>query len=501
MKKLRFLIVIGLCSTLLGGGIPREEGLSIDSLGNGVQLWLKEQAFPSQSISCRIVAKNPHEGLPQVFSMDCPLEAFEDELSCLIDTCKESLSKEAEYHLAVMAVGDFDKKQLGKFLAEAVEVFSKRDPLAPPRPLSIHSSPQASKMVLSLYYRNALQELKTDQDVKRLWATYLLQAMVQERFRKVVTDEGGQVLAAPEIKYMLSTTHSMVHSKLVPPHDPALFLTKCLKALQEIKKSGFTDKELSGAKSQLQNKLSLFYQRSPDNAALADHLASHFALGSGCPDYTVFMTMSFKIIGDLEMQDVLGVMGETFKDADRRVEITAPTGVSEASILAVCNELRADDIAFIPGSLEVPDMLKKGREVFAQLSLTEPEKERLYELIDTLGKTHWSALAFKAGRLEDLGRSIRHIHPLKFLEIVFSNSRLKKAMGEIFSSDLKRNGFLKGSSEQPGFGDKMGNEFNHKNLFPYLLGFSQAVNASPDQIRGFFERNDWRGLVEFLINL
>ncbi len=496
---MRFLLMIclGVCSALLGGGIPLEEGLSVDTLDNGVQIWLKEQSVPSQSISCRIVAKESQEGLPQVFSMDCPVEAFEDELFCLIDTCKGSLAKEEESNLAIVAVGDFDKHQLSGFLAQAFQVFAKRRPVTTTGSLTLNPSSQADKIFLSLYYHNALQELKTDQDMKRLWTIYLLQAMVQERFRKVITDEGGQALASAEVKYVLPATHSMMQSRLFPHHDPALVLTKCLHALQEIKKSGFSDLELSGAKAQLQNKLSLFYQRSPNNAVLADHLASHFAFGAGCPDYTVFMTMSFKIIGDLEMQDVHAILGETFKDADRRVRVTAPSSIDipEAPLLAALEGYKTDGIILVPGSQETKS------DVFAQLPLTTAEAKLIYELIDNLGKKSKAALLFNTGTMLKLGEDIQHIHPLRFLEVVFTNPDLKESMEKVLNDHFKWDGFLNGSFGQRGFADKMRHEFNRNNLFPYVLGFSQAVKAHPDQIRTLFEKQEWDKLVIYLIKL
>jgi len=122
MKQILKGLLLWTCY-LSADGIPAEENLSTSILENGIEVWLKRYEAPHQTICCRVIAKNPLEAVPQIFSLDCPLDAFEEELPYFVDLCRESIPNEMQCKLAVVAVGDFEEKSLGQFLKTAFEVF------------------------------------------------------------------------------------------------------------------------------------------------------------------------------------------------------------------------------------------------------------------------------------------------------------------------------------------------------------------------------------------
>jgi hypothetical protein len=474
-------------------------------LDNGIELWLKPFSLPNQAISCRVIAKNPFEAMPQVFSLDCPMDAFEDELPYFVDLCKESIINESQCKMAVVAVGDFETMNLVEFLQSAFEVFSERVNEPAARMISVNPSGENDIVYLSLTYPTSFQEVKTDQDLKKLWMLYLLQSVVEERFRKSIKDADGQWILASQAKYMLPLANSVVKGKQMVADEPRKMLLACLLAMKEIKSTGFSEQELSDAKAKLQKNLVNFYQPNPTSSVLADYLASLCAFGAGHPDYSIFMTLSFKAISEIERADVADLIGVYFKDETRRVEMSIPPSihVSEAAIQEVLNTHKTDDIVL---------SLKKGvnnsgtdtaRELYNKLPLAEEEGKIIYQIVDSVGNLNELKLWGKEDEITALGNKVQHVHPFKFLETVLNNPHLKQAMIKIEDSfgKFKWRGFFDGTAHSPGFSAKCEREFARDNLTPYIVGFCQVVKANPEQIRHFIEKKEWEKLVRFLIQL
>jgi hypothetical protein len=486
-------------------GIPREENLSPSFLDNGIELWLKPFSHPHQAISCRVIAKNPFEALPQVFSLDCPVDAFEDELPYFVDLCKESIINESQCKMAVVAVGDFETKSLIEFFNAAFEVFSKRINEPAARMISVNPSGENDMVYLSLTYPTAFQEVKTDQDLKKLWMLYLLQSVVEERFRKTIKDANGQWILASQAKYMLPYANSVVKGKQMVGDEPKKMLSACLFAMNEIKSTGFSEQELSDAKAKLQKNLVNFYQTNPTSSVLADYLGSLCAFGAGHPDYSIFMTLSFKAISEIERADVADLIGVYFKDATRRVEMTVPPSinVSEAAIQEVLDTHKTDDIVLSLKENVNNSGADIARELYNKLPLTEEEGRIIYQIIDSVGDWGMAKLWKREDEMAALGNKVQHVHPFKFLEIVLNTPRLKQWMIEIEDGlfSLKWRGFFDGTSQSAGFSAKCEREYARDNLAPYIVGFCQTVKANPEQVRHFVEKKEWEKLVRFLIKL
>jgi hypothetical protein len=485
-------------------GIPMEEDLSISALDNGIELWLKPFSLPNQAISCRVIAKNPFEALPQVFSLDCQVDAFEDELPYFVDLCKESIINESQCKMSVVAVGDFEIPSLVEFLKSAFEVFSQRNGPAA-RMISVNPSGENDMVYLSLTYPTSFQEIKTDQDLKKLWMLYLLQSVVEERFQKTIKEANGQWILASQAKYMLPYTNCVVKGKQMVGDEPRKMLSACLLAMNEIKSTGFSDQELSDAKAKLQKNLVNFYQTNPTSPVLADYLSSLCAFGAGHPDYSIFMTLSFKAISDIERADVADLIGVYFKDATRRVEMTVPPSihVSEAAIQEVLDTHKTDDIVLSLKESVNNSGTDIARELYSKLPLTDEEGRIIYQIIDSVGNWFEGKLWKKEAEIAALGNKVQHVHPFKFLETVLNTPHLKQAMIKIEDSflSLKWRGFFNGTDESPGFTAKCEREYARDNLSRYIVGFCQAVKANPEQVCHFVEKKEWEKLVSFLIKL
>lgn len=130
---------------------------------------------------------------------------------------------------------------------------------------------------------------------------------------------------------------------------------------------------------------------------------------------------------------------------------------------------------------------------FPSLSLSEGEGAIIELIIQTVGRTPFYNLLSHRERLNALGESIEHVHPLKFLEFTFTHESLPQDLESIFKSPLKWRGFFRPFSE------KMNEEFTE--LPRYLLGFSRAINVNLQEIQPFFRSKNWKGLIQFLIDV
>jgi hypothetical protein len=457
-------------------------------LDNGIQIWTK--AYPGPSVVCRIIAKHPHTGAVQIFPMDPPAEAFEDELIDLIEDCKERLGAEEEYEIGVVVVGPIDQERLRPYLKEACQLFAPRTPPSNRRALEIG---QTEKVEVRIDYPHALPDLTTDQAIKKMWVTHLVQTMVQERVRKTVFEAGGEWVIPKELKSLLPATCTTFHYRHPSDQEPTHLLAKCLEAFQEIKKSGFSDVELFSAKALLQKKLS-FFSKPLTHLLLADYLAA--LMGKGAPAYTLFMSLSEKMLKEaIEMPQVIEMLGSDFKDRDRKVFLTAPfvLNFKEEELLSFVGQYLADAIVF-----SAP---QGGQNSFTQLPLNPEEEKLIYDLVYEVGNAGWGTLWLDKAKLLQIGKDIHHVHPLRFLGVVYSHPPLKEAMKKIFSDIVKFRSFFLGSQGQTGFSDKMDREHERKNLKPHLWGFSQLVQKHPDQLEPFIEHKDWIGLVECIVDI
>ncbi len=476
--------------------IPADEDLSIRSLANGVQLWLREHGAGSQAISCRIVARNPELASPQIFSLDCPVHIFEDELPSFVEYCRESIQQEAQSDIAVVTVGDFDVAEIEEFVKNEVEIFAERQSKLYTPPVTISRFDQPGVVYCALHYPTPRHELKTDQDIKQLWIFYLLQSICQERFHKALSVINTEWVHHSEPRYFLPSLQTAAygrHSLSLGQVDTALIAS--LQAMDELKRNGFTKAELSNAQAKLQQKLMKLYQASPDAQALADYYTSHFAFGSGAPHYDLFMTTSLNLISEISMEDMAHALSAYFTDSSRRVEIRiAQEYPSTDEMIAGLIKQDLDDYKTDELRFNVPENVEH-TDLYAQLPITETEASLIYEIIDTISSTSWPKLLLIASEVERKGRRVDNVHPLRFLGTIFSNNHLKKCMIDLMDSFFQWNGFISGLAK------RLGDENKRNNLLPYVPGFCRVVKANPDQVRFYIQRQKWEELVIYLIKL
>jgi hypothetical protein len=137
--------------------------------------------------------------------------------------------------------------------------------------------------------------------------------------------------------------------------------------------------------------------------------------------------------------------------------------------------------------------VKSTETAYKDLVCTDEHRACIHELITTMAEHGKLALLFKQNHLKGIGDRISDVHPMKFLEVIFSDPQLKGCMTTIWGDYFKRNGFMEG------LGPSLSREMEKGKLMQYLSDFGTAIHVPAEQMKIYFEYMDWDNLVLFLI--
>jgi hypothetical protein len=131
--------------------------------------------------------------------------------------------------------------------------------------------------------------------------------------------------------------------------------------------------------------------------------------------------------------------------------------------------------------------------LFYSLPITHEEERIIHRIITTMADKNILLLALDRKKLERKGKEIEHVHPMRFLGVIFASSHLRHSMHAIRKSGFKWDGFMGGLAR------RMKEESLRHNLTPYIPGFSEHVRADPEKVASYIHRRDWEGLVRYLL--
>lgn len=130
---------------------------------------------------------------------------------------------------------------------------------------------------------------------------------------------------------------------------------------------------------------------------------------------------------------------------------------------------------------------------FDDIILEEKEEKMIEKLMRSLASSSVPKLIWKQNELQKIGRSINHIHPLKFISHIINQPILRSDLQEIHRNYFKWRGFL------DGFRKRMTEEFYKGSLKDLVPGFANSVDAKEEIIEHFIEKRDWEGLVKAVL--
>ena len=130
---------------------------------------------------------------------------------------------------------------------------------------------------------------------------------------------------------------------------------------------------------------------------------------------------------------------------------------------------------------------------FEELPLLEKEEESIEKIMHALGTAGVPELIWRQKELKRLGKSINHIHPLRFIGYIVSEPILRSDLQEAHRNFFKWRAFL------DGFRRRMTEEFYKGNLGQYLPGFCKELDIKQEVVEHFIDRRDWEGLVKAIL--
>lgn len=136
---------------------------------------------------------------------------------------------------------------------------------------------------------------------------------------------------------------------------------------------------------------------------------------------------------------------------------------------------------------------KKGRDYFAGFS--KKDKEDISFIINTLGMSSLVTIAKNKSALKKAGDRIDHVHPLRFLECIFGDEKMKVSMYNMQDRMWVWKDFLgglKGSMEQ---------EIANNNVTPDLINlFCNHLAVDYKISSQLIQEHRWSDLTNYLIN-
>lgn len=465
----------------------QEESFHAFRLSNGVAGLVCEHPLPPHEISIRVVCdKGP---VPKVFTLDCSKENL-DEIEGFLEFCHNKIDCSSD-QVTVIAVGDCSKEEMCSLVETHFQHLSQQQTSLQKESITIHRIPDLAHVDVTFAYPAALERLQKE-DIKKQWQIYFFQELVQCRLEQTLKESGGVWLKKRESHFLLPERFFYGKARCADA-NPLQVLEGFLKAIQQIKKAGFEEEEFAAIKAKVQKTFFSIPRKNPDSGTLATYYADQCILEMRYPSYAYFMATSLNLIAELSLSDIHDLLGDFLQDKLRYVELTIPSSleIRKEEVQEILDLFEADSFMF---HIEKGIPQTEGQQnLYELLFIKQYEADIIWEIIDTLANNNLVVLGLNAFHLEKQGKKIHHIHPLRFLGTIFSDPYLKACMKEIKTSDFKWNSFLDGLSE------RMDQEYEKDNLLPYVFHFSQAVKANPDQIRGYIQKRDWKGVVKYLI--
>ena len=163
------------------------------------------------------------------------------------------------------------------------------------------------------------------------------------------------------------------------------------------------------------------------------------------------------------------------------------------SLNGAVSQSRVSLASFFHPSHYLQEFEEQDYQSFHHLPINQEDMRNTYRLIHSLGTLSWYELLWQKREIESIGDKVDHLHPFRFLALIFRDPHLRECMKNIYSSSLKWHRFLKGLSE------KMDKRSKAGELIPQLPGFCHVTDTDYDCVKPFIEKRDWEGFLKYMI--
>lgn len=149
--------------------------------------------------------------------------------------------------------------------------------------------------------------------------------------------------------------------------------------------------------------------------------------------------------------------------------------------------------------LNLPSNIAKSASItqrdYLQL-VSKDEREDISFIVNTLGMGSVTKIAKNKSSLKNAGNRVNHVHPLRFLQTVFQDDRMKASMQALQKRSLMWDEFISGLKKS------LQEEMTKDNLrIEYVQDFAVSLNLSLDQLYPYVQQERWEPFVKTLIQL
>ncbi len=129
-------------------------------------------------------------------------------------------------------------------------------------------------------------------------------------------------------------------------------------------------------------------------------------------------------------------------------------------------------------------------------SVNSQEKKDITYILTKMARDNYATLWGAESSLKKAGDRIRHLHPFKFLEAIFTDEELKASAHAIRDRAIKKvwKEFVKGNAST------LEQESARHNVQPYVQNFAQTVKIDPNLITPLIQAKRWEDLLNALID-
>jgi hypothetical protein len=122
------------------------------------------------------------------------------------------------------------------------------------------------------------------------------------------------------------------------------------------------------------------------------------------------------------------------------------------------------------------------------------EKKIIEKIVTSLAEKSLPQLLLERKEMEKRGDQVRHVHPLRFMGIVFSDSYLKSCLPQFRNQAFKWSNFI------GGYSDRMREELAKNNLLQHVDGFADYLNADAAKIKEFINKGQFEDIINYLLD-
>ena len=459
---------------------------------------------------------------PQIISWDfsCDDGTFQQECEKFLEVCQLKIQELKAKNLsprAVVVVGNLPREEFVTHFFEDLTLPSEEADL-----LSGYSCDKRPVLVEVNYFSVPTCATLPIPDLQQAWMQNFLQSLLIKRME-------NSTLNSKFLWEKNFPSHPNCHCSIyaLTTEDESLnALNTLILELENVGKEGFSRAEFDICKKEWEEKL--FNLASSlahfDNSVLADFYAYQLLNKQGFSPISNFLQTSWDFLDDVNY-DVFSLYLSAFlNENNRHIHVSSfpcnknavnnqkddfgdfedsliggsrfsltPIRLASTHFQGEERDLSRFNLERNEFSHEMPS-IADSEVLFAQLPISDNQKKIIEYIVTTMAKKNVLQLGLMRKSMERKGDKIYSVHPLKFLQHVFSNQDLKNAMHKIRKSGFKWDGFINGYSK------KMKEEARKNHLVPYVPAFAKSLNVREEHVMRYITNRDYEGLVKFLMH-